>query len=326
MEIHRFCFRAMGSPCEILLAGVTHDQAAEVSALVCAEVERLEQRYSRYRPDSLLSAINQVAQTGGTIEVDAETAALLDYAAVCYRESGGLFDITSGILRQAWRFDTDTLPAPDKLAWLCARIGWDKVHWERPRLGFSQPGMELDLGGIVKEYAADRAALLCLDAGIRHGLVNLGGDIRAIGPLPDGQPWRAGIRDPEQPGRLLGWVPLDEGALATSGDYLRCRVIQGRRYSHLLNPKTGWPVLGLASVSIMAPSCLVAGSLSTIAMLKGKAGAQWLADLSVPHLWIDDQGRRGGAGALAQLIEPDVPKAAGWVPASRAIAPTGAGR
>ncbi|QIK37532.1 FAD:protein FMN transferase [Caldichromatium japonicum] len=302
MEVHRLCFRAMGSPCEILLAGVGQRQAKAAAAWARAEIERLEQCYSRYRSESLLSAINQVAQTGGTIAVDAETAALLDYAAVCYRESEGLFDITSGILRQAWRFDADTLPAPEKLAALCARIGWDKVRWERPRLGFGQTGMELDLGGIVKEYAADRAALLCLESGIRHGLINLGGDLRAIGPLPDGQPWRVGIRDPEHLRCLLGWVPLGEGALATSGDYLRCRVIKGRRYSHLFNPRTGWPVFGLTSVSAMAASCLVAGSLSTIAMLKGKAGAQWLAELSVPHLWLDDQGRRGGAGVFARLL------------------------
>ncbi len=302
MEIHRFCFRAMGSPCEILLAGMDQNQTKGIYELARAEIERLEQRYSRYRPENLLSAINRVAQAGGSLEVDAETAALLDYAAVCYRESDGLFDITTGILRQVWRFPLDTLPEPATLTGLCARIGWDKVHWERPRLEFLQAGMELDFGGIVKEYAADRAAVLCLEAGIQHGLVNLGGDLRVIGPLPSGQPWRVGIRNPEQPAQMLGWIHLAEGAIATSGDYLRCQVIQGRRYGHLLNPKTGWPVWGLASVSVVAQNCLVAGSLSTIALLKGKRGVQWLAELSVPHLWIDSQGKRGGAGLLRSLL------------------------
>ncbi|MBK1716369.1 FAD:protein FMN transferase [Thiocystis violacea] len=303
MQSHRLAFRAMGSPCELQLFGADPRETEAIGARARADVLRLEQTYSRYREDSLTSAINRAAAAAGTIEVDPETAALLDYAHTCYRESGGLFDITSGLLRRAWRFDSGRLPEPGEIAPLLARIGWDKVVWERPRLSFGVPGMEIDFGGIGKEYAADRAAALCADAGLHHGLVNLGGDIRVIGPQPDGAPWRVGLQDPLRPETLLGGVLLTGGAIASSGDYARCLVIDGKRYGHILDPRTGWPARGLAAVSVIAATCVVAGSLSTIAMLKGRDGIPWLGALGVPHLWVDVDGRQGGSGVFADLLE-----------------------
>jgi len=294
----------MGSPCELHLHGPDAAETRRVAEFVIADVQRLERRYSRYRDDSLTSAINRVAAVAGRCELDAETAALLDYADTCYRESDGSFDITSGVLRRAWTFENACAPEPEAIAALLDRVGWDRVVWKRPFLSFGRPGMEIDFGGIGKEYAADRAAALCLDAGIRNGLINLGGDVRVIGPLPDGDPWRIGIRDPERPETLLGGVLMTGGALATSGDYARFLRIDGRRYGHILDPRTGWPVLGLVSVSVIAASCLVAGSLSTIAMLRGRAGIEWLRSLDVPHLWIDADGGRGGSGVFADLLKP----------------------
>jgi thiamine biosynthesis lipoprotein len=117
--------------------------------------------------------------------VDDETAKLLDYAFACYKRSGGLFDITSGLLRRIWDFKSGRLPDPSAINDLLPRIGLAKVSWERPRLAFSVAGIELDFGGIGKEYAADQATAVCVALGIRHGLVDLGGDIAVIGPHPD---------------------------------------------------------------------------------------------------------------------------------------------
>lgn len=287
-------FKAMGTPCELQLYAPREAQAREAAALAIADVQRLESRYSRYRDDSLLSAINRCAEAGGSIEVDDETAHLLDYAQTCCALSGGLFDITSGLLRQAWNFRVPQLPEPDLLQSLLARVGWDKLRWERPLLTFSVPGMELDMGGIVKEYAADRAATLCQSAGVAHGMVNLGGDIRILGPHPDGAPWRVGIRHPRQADSVLLTVEMHQGALASSGDYERCLVLDGVRYGHVLNPCTGWPVRHLAAVSVVAPLCVLAGSACTIGMLKEEKGPQWLAELGLDHLWVDVAGRTGG--------------------------------
>ncbi len=284
----------MGSPCEIQLFADDPEDARRVAALAIADVARLEARYSRYRDDSLLARINREAASGGAIEVDAETAALLDYAASCHRESDGLFDVTSGILRRAWRFDRSEPPDAAQIEELLERVGWHRLVWAPPVLSFPVPGMELDFGGIVKEYAVDRAAALCREAGARAGLVNLGGDLRVVGPRPGGAPWRIGIRHPRRPGALLCTLALHHGALASSGDYERCIVFEGVRYGHILDPRTGWPVRHLASVSVVADLCVVAGSAATIAMLKQERGPAWLADTGVPSLWVDVNGGIGG--------------------------------
>jgi len=284
----------MGSPCEIQLFSEAPDSAKEIADLAIADVNRLEARYSRYRDDSLLSTINRVAARGGSISVDAETAALLNYAATCYEQSEGLFDITSGILRKAWRFPRGLLPDDREVRQLLDKIGWHRLRWKPPILAFPTPGMQIDFGGVVKEYAVDRAARICQEAGARHGFVNLGGDINVMGPRADGRLWNIGVRHPRSQGALLKTIELMKGALASSGDYERCIVLDGVRYGHILHPKTGWPVRHLASVSVVADLCVVAGSAATIAMLKESAGPAWLESLGLPHLWVDVSGRAGG--------------------------------
>lgn len=155
--------------------------------------------------------------------------------------------------------------------------------------------MELDFGGIVKEYAVDRAVTLCREAGVESGIINLGGDIKVIGPRPDKRTWQVGISHPRQKGAFLDTLALQNGAVATSGDYERCIVVNGVRYGHIFNPKTGWPVRHLATVTVVADFCVIAGSAATIAMLKEEQGSAWLEELGLPHLWVEVNGRRGGS-------------------------------
>lgn len=284
----------MGSPCEVQFWAADQEAAEAALAAARAELVRLEHRYSRYREDSFMAEINRVAGAGGSMEMDPETAGLLDYAETCWRESDGLFDVTSGALRQAWNFKSGRLPKRKTVEPLLERVGWQRLRWTSPRLVFLQPGMELDLGGVVKEYAADRIAALARDRGVAGGMVNLGGDIRILGPRPDGGTWRIGIRHPRQAEGIWRTQAMADGGLASSGDYERCLVVDGVRYGHILNPRTGWPVRHLASVSVAAPHCLVAGSAATIALLKEEEGPAWLADLGLPHCWMDVRGGEGG--------------------------------
>jgi thiamine biosynthesis lipoprotein len=288
--VHRF--RAMGGPCELRLYGA-HALAAARAAQ--AEVERLEAKFSRYRADSLAARINASAGDAAGVEVDAETARLLDYAETAWRESGGRFDLTSGILRRAWNFKAARLPSRDEVAALLPLIGWDKLVWRAPHLVLPRAGMELDFGGYVKEYAADLAAAKCRELGVRHGLVDLGGDLAVIGPHPGGRPWRVGVRDPRAPERALLHLALTGGGVATSGDYERCMIVDGVRYGHILDPRSGWPVAGLASVTVTAGACLLAGTLTTSAMLRGVHGGAWLDALGAASVWVDAEGRVGGA-------------------------------
>lgn len=293
-SLFSYPFPAMGSPCELQIYAFSHILADAAAKLAIDDVYRLEKKYSRYRNDSLLSSLNRVANDGAGVDVDDETAGLLNYADTCYRESQGLFDITSGLLRHAWHFDRGQLPTNTEITSLLARIGWNKVDWSPPRLSF-KPGMEIDFGGIVKEYAADRVAAICHNAGIAHGFINLGGDIRIIGPHPDDSPWHIGVKHPRSMQGAIGEIALQHGGIATSGDYERCIVIDGKRYGHVLNPTTGWPVHFLTSVTVIADLCVVAGSASTIAMLKGSEGPEWLSNLGLPHFWVDIYGNYGGS-------------------------------
>lgn len=316
-SLTNFCFPfdAMGSPCELQLYGRALADIEPIAAAAVAEAQRLEARYSRYRSDSLLSALNRVAAQSGSIDVDGETAGLVHYAATCHRESDGLFDITSGILRRVWRRDRTTLPDDGEIEACLAHVGWDKLRWQSPRLWFPA-GMEIDLGGIVKEYAADRVAGICLAAGCRHGIVNLGGDIRIMGSHPDGEPWRIGVQHPRDRDAAVGSLALHRAGVATSGDYERCITIAGCRYGHVLNPLTGWPVRHLASVTVVGDFCMVAGSASTIAMLKEANGPAWLARLGLPHLWMDVDGNQGGSLLLERPPVPAADSGGGGAPAA----------
>jgi FAD:protein FMN transferase len=296
LVIHRF--HAMASDCAVHVHAETFAASTMIAMAAEAEVRRIEARYSRYRADSELARINLVAAAGGATDVDPETAGLIAYAKACFQSSEGAFDISSGLLRQAWNFSNARVPEQREIDALLPRTGLDKVTLSDGRLSFAKAGMELDLGGLGKEHAADRAAEACGNMEARHGFVDLGGDIRVIGPQPDGQPWRIGIRHPRDPAAVVAEVALQGGALATSGDYERFIDVDGRRYCHILDPRTGWPAQGLSSVTVISERCLVAGSLSTQAMLKGRNGGAWLESLGVRHIAIDDRGRCSGTEPL----------------------------
>ena len=271
----RYGFAAMGSPCELLVAGGDGALAERLGAIVANEARRIEAKYSRYRSDSVISAINTSA--GRPVVVDDETAALLDYAAQCHELSGGRFDITSGVLRRLWRFDgSDNVPTRAQVRALLPLMGWQKLRWQRPELTLPTD-MEIDFGGLGKEYAVDRALLLAAMTCDVPLLVNFGGDLRVSGPLPDGTRWRVLLDSVDRTGQAEGTLELTTGALTTSGDAQRFLLRNGVRYSHILDPRSGWPVKDPPrSVTVAAPSCMEAGVLSTLAMLHGRNAEKFL--------------------------------------------------
>jgi thiamine biosynthesis lipoprotein len=294
-EAEDFEFQAMACPCVLHLAGEDTPQArvgrAAAAEAAIAEVRRIEAKYSRYRDDSVLSQINAAAGDRRRTAIDSETAQLLAYADRLYWSSDGLFDISSGVLRRAWNFKRPALPDKQLLKSLLACVAWPEVEWDDKSVRLPHRGMELDFGGFGKEYAADRAAALLLESGVTHGYVNLGGDIRVLGPRPDGRPWRLGVQHPRRPDTLATEIPLSHGALATSGDYERYFELDGQRYCHILHPRTGYPVRYWQSVSVAAALCSAAGALCTIAMLQEERGLQFLAGQGETFFAIDRDGR-----------------------------------
>lgn len=290
MRLYRADFRAMASPCEVQLWSEQPEQAQRALVAAQHEVGRIEAKYSRYRADSVISRINAAAGSA-PIAVDDETAGLLDLGAQCFVDSGGRFDLTSGVLRQAWDFAKACLPKPSAIEALLPLVGWGKVHWQRPWFALPKQGMQLDFGGIGKEYAADRVAAVLTELDICHALVNLGGDVRVLGPQADQRAWRVGIQHPRHNDAVLGYIDFSAGALATSGDYQRYFELDGKRYCHLLDALTGWPVQGAQSATVCAPLCVLAGALASTAVLQGAEGLSYLRAASVPFLWVDAQGR-----------------------------------
>jgi thiamine biosynthesis lipoprotein len=278
-------FSAMASPCEVL---VDTDEARVANAALEAverEARRIEAKYSRYRADNVVHAINHAA--GRAVAVDDETAALLDYARTCWDASGGRFDITSGALRRAWTFDgSDRVPDDATVRRALADVGWQRVAWHDRTITLPA-GMEIDLGGIGKEYAVDRAAAEVAAVCDAAHVVNFGGDLFVSGPRRGGRDWAVGVDDPARTGDAALWrLELPRGGLATSGDARRFVMHRGRRLSHLLDPTTGWPVEGAPrSVTVLAGTCLEAGTLSTLACLEG-TGARAFLDAEGVRYWI----------------------------------------
>ncbi len=252
-------FVAMSCPCEVLIDTRDEALAGKILCVVEACARRIERKFSRYRDDNIIHRIN--AAQGAALTVDDETANLLDFAATLAQLSGGSFDITSGVLRRAWKFDGgERIPTQTQIDELLPLVGWSRVDWRRPVLQMPA-GMQIDFGGLGKEYAVDLAAAQAHELAPEVSvLINFGGDVAVKTARTSGAAWRVGIERVEAPGDSALVIPLTQGALATSGDSRRFVIANGKRYAHILDARTGWPVDGAPrSVTVAADTCTQAG-------------------------------------------------------------------
>jgi len=283
-RVDGFCiaFDAMASPCEVIVETLDKSLALIIGKQISTEVWRIEDKYSRYNSHSLCSKINQ--SCGNPVVIDDETFALLNFADTCYQLSDGTFDITSGVLRKVWNFDcSDNIPSQEAIAKELKNIGWDKVKYDNTHIILSA-NMEIDFGGIGKEYAVDRAILLIKTLTKQAVLVNLGGDLATNSARKNGSPWQVGVEHPGFVNEKTMVVSLFKGALATSGDAKRFLHKDGQRYSHILNAKTGWPIDNAPrSITVSAPQCLQAGILATLSQMQGENAEQFLLDQEIKH-------------------------------------------
>ena len=278
-------FKAMACPCEVLIETREESLATRAATIAAQCAWRIEHKFSRYREDNIVHRINTA--DGAPVLVDEETTKLIDFADALTAISGGRFDITSGVLRRAWTFDgRDQVPAQAMIDALLQYVGWDKVRWKRPELQM-QPQMQIDFGGIGKEYAVDAAAgLIEAELGDFSCVVNFGGDIVVRHPRKDGAAWRVGVEAAAAPGAALGLIRFRQGGLATSGDSRRFVLANGKRYSHILDARTGWPIPDASrSITVVAGTCTQAGALSTLAMLEG-ANARNFLEAQRVRFWL----------------------------------------
>jgi thiamine biosynthesis lipoprotein len=275
----------MASPCEVLIEAAPEALAHRIVNAVADCAWRIEHKFSRYRSDGVVHQIN--SRAGEEVTLDAETATLIDFSATLTQLSEGRFDITSGVLRKVWSFNGGSaVPTQAQIDSVMQYVGWHKVQWRNPILQL-QPGMQIDLGGVGKEYAVDLAASRVEE--IAPGLsclINFGGDVAVRNARADAQAWRVGIEAVQQAGEAVRVVHLTRGGLATSGDSRRFVLHEGRRYSHIIDARTGWPVAGAPrSVTVAADTCTQAGTLTTLAMLRAQ-GCEDFLRANAPKYWI----------------------------------------
>jgi len=264
-------FQALGSPCRIWL-GTPPAKATAASEAALRWVAEFETRYSRFIPTSLVNQINDAAGRQW-VEIDPETERILALCQEMHFITRGTFDPTALPLIRLWDWKANPRVVPNDAAVDAARrlVGWRKVQRSPGKVFLPEPGMALDLGGMGKEYAVDQVTLLVAELGASSGLVDFGADVRVFGKPPEGKPaWHIGLEDPSRPGQCWTGLAVNDHAVATSGDYRRHFVAHGRRYGHILDIRTGRPVdNGIRAVSVVAPSCSLAGMLSTAAFVLG---------------------------------------------------------
>lgn len=256
---------------------VVHDQqslATEVLDLAVAEVIRIEKLISSWNPNSQTSAINAAAGVEPVV-VDRELLMLIDRSRKISQLSNGYFDISFASIHKIWdfeKFDQRSLPSPEVIANSVRLINYEKIHldYEHSTVLLEDEGMRIGFGAIGKGYAADRVKALLFELGIEHGVINAGGDLISWGQRPDGNPWRVGVSDPQDKDKIIAWLDSKDMAIVTSGNYRKYLEIDGKRYCHIIDPKTGWPVEDLASVTIVCKDAEVADALSTTVFVLGK--------------------------------------------------------
>ena len=265
-------FYALGSECELFFAADNSKEATDFVNAAFSWLAAFEAKFSRFRPDSLISQINRQAGIDWT-EVDAETEMLLELCDNAHFITKGAFDATSLpiSLLWDWKRSRDALPTKEEIQAARDLVGWKRLQRAPGRVFLPQKGMMLDFGGVGKELAVDCLTRVGQAYGIQHLMVDLGGDIAVRGEPPEGGGWYVGLEDPADNNRCYCGIHLKDGAaIATSGDYRRCFQLDGLTFGHIVDSRTGWPVAnGTRAATVIAPRCTTAGLLSTSAMVMG---------------------------------------------------------
>lgn len=295
--MHRRVLKLMGNRFEITVVSDDAAWARERINDAIAEMQRIERLLTTFNEESETNRINRYAGIM-PVKVSAEIIALIQRATRISRLTQGAFDITYGAVdKSLWNFDTHMAALPDAATArkMVRLINFRNVIVDEAAgtVFLKEKGMRIGFGGIGKGYAAECAKSLLQRLGVTSGIVNAAGDLTVWGHQPDGQPWTIGIANPDQANRLFSSLQLSEMAIATSGNYEKYVFINGKRYSHTIDPRTGLPVSGIKSVSILCPNAEIADALTTPVMIMGiKAGLDMVNQINgIGCLIIDDHNQ-----------------------------------
>ncbi len=270
-QLYHLSFHAMGTNCRILYQAESQQRASEFAIHSTQWTADFETKYSRFRDDSLICAINRAAGTA-EIDIDEDASRIFDLCGEIHYNTRGILDASALPIIELWdyRRTPTRLPSQSEIAEALQIVGWEKIHRSPNRISLPREGMKLDLGGFGKEFAVDQVAEIAIGHGVQSFLIDFGRDIRVGGPPPGQECWSIGVADACNAEHTLGTVYLRHQSIATSGNYIRNFHHSGQTFGHIVDPRIGRPLANSAlAATAIARTCLEAGTLSSSACILG---------------------------------------------------------
>ena len=294
--IHKRKLFMLGSPFEVTAVAKDTIAANGYIDLAIAESKRIENLISDWIPTTQISQVNKNAGIK-PVKVDTEVFELVERAIKISKITKGAFDISYASMDKIWKFDGSmkVMPTEEAIKQSVAKIGYQNIILDpkEQTIFLKFEGMKLGLGGIGQGYIADKIKSLLFSKGCLSGIINVSGDINAWGKQPDGKPWTVGIVNPVNKNKIFATFPLTDSAVETSGSYEKFVVFNGKRYSHIIDPRTGYPATGIVSVSVFAKQTEIADALATgIFVLGVDVGLDLLNQIKgIECIIVDDTGK-----------------------------------
>ncbi|MCW0482352.1 FAD:protein FMN transferase [Gaoshiqia sediminis] len=295
-EVFTRTLKLMGSRFEITVVASNKSEGDQFIRMAIDEITRIEQLISSWDPSSQTSLINQNAGVK-PVKVGSELFGLIERSIQISKITDGAFDISFAAMDRIWKFDGTMIQFPDssQISQSVSKVGYENIilNHQDGTVSLKLPGMKIGFGAIGKGYAADMAKALLMDKGVVDGMVNASGDLNCWGEKPDGSPWLVGITNPLNKNHVFSWFPVENSAVVTSGNYEKYMIFDGTRYTHIIDPRTGYPTQGLASVTIFAPKAELADALATSVFVMGKeTGLDFINQLTgIECVIVDDLGK-----------------------------------
>ena len=294
-QAYKRTLKLMGSRFDITVVADNQVQADANIDLAVAEITRIEKLISSWDPDSQTSAINKNAGIG-PVAVDGELYGLIERAVGLSKLTDGAFDISYASMDRIWKFDGSMthMPTEEEITSSVSKVGFEKIILDpnKKTVFLKEKGVKIGFGAIGKGYAADRAKDLLVAKGVPSGIINASGDMNTWGKQPNGQEWKVAITNPMDKNKVFALLPITNGAVVTSGNYEKFVRFNGKRYSHIIDPRTGYPSSGILSVTVFAPSAELADALATSVFVMGKeTGLDRINQMpKIECIIIDDKG------------------------------------
>lgn len=271
-QIFKRATQLMGCGFEVTVVAKDQPTADKYISIAIEEIQRIENLISSWDSNSQTSAINKNAGVK-PVKVDKELIALIERSIAISKLTDGAYDITYASMDKIWKFDGSitTMPLEEKIKASVAKVGYQNIviDKESSTVFLQNKGMKIGFGGIGKGYAADKAKQLLVSKGVTAGIINASGDMNTWGKKPDGKPWEVAIVNPLDKKKAFGLLPIQNKSVVTSGNYEKFILIDGERYTHIINPKTGYPAKGILSVTVFAPQAELADALATALFVMG---------------------------------------------------------